>query len=245
MKSAKVSIVVPIYNVQDYIKECLDSLINQSLKDIEIICVDNCSQDNSVNIIQGEYLKDSRIIIIKNEKNMGMPFSRNTGLKNAHGKYVAFVDADDLCEITMFEKLYKMAEKLNADITTCSVYRFGGNVENKELHRNLDWYKEVKEAVPITERPQQLLEPAGWCKLFNRKFIESIDFKFTEGSLSCEDVPCITKAFLAASRIAFVHEALYYYRFRESGNLTASMGRKHIDDYLWGYGQTKRNYERV
>ena len=234
-----VSIVVPVYNVEKYLHECLDSLVNQTLENIEIICVDNQSQDKSVKIIENDYLSDFRVKLIINEKNMGMPVSRNIGMANARGKYIAFVDSDDICDLTMFEKLFKMAEKTEADITTCSVYQFLGSLENRHIHRNLEWYKEVEQAVPITERPQQLIEPAGWCKLFKRKFIQSIDFQFTPNSVSCEDVPCITRAFMATQKIAFVQEALYFYRFRQDGNLTASMGRRHIDDYIWAMNQVK------
>lgn len=240
MKNVLVSIVVPVYNVEKYIKECMDSLINQTLEDIEIICVDNCSDDESVNILQKNYLDDKRVRLIVNDKNMGMPVSRNVGLKKAVGKYVAFVDSDDICDETMFEKLYNMAEKTSADITTCSVYQFWMNVEHKWIHRDLAWYEETEEAVPITKRPQQLLEPAGWCKLYRRDFVNSIDFEFVPGSVSCEDIPCFTEAFLSTNKIAFVHEALYYYRAREDGNLTASMNRKHIDHYNWSMNKQQQ-----
>lgn len=230
-----VSIIVPVYNVAPYLRECLDSLLNQTLKNIEIICINNGSTDKSAEIIAEYQARDQRIVLIDLKENVGMPRARNLGMTEVRGKYFAFVDSDDICDLTMYEKLYQKAESLFADITTCSVWVFFDTIENRRIHRPLEWYCNSDQALPLSARPQQLLEPAGWCKLFRTEYIRGLDyFEFRPNVLSWEDVPCITSAFIQTDRIATVQEALYFYRQRSNGNLTASMDRRHIDDFISG-----------
>lgn len=230
-----VSVVIPVYNVAPYLRECLDSLLNQTLQNIEIICVNNGSTDDSGEILREYQSKDPRLVLIELEKNVGMPRARNLGMAEVRGKYFAFVDSDDICDLTMYEKLYQKAESLSADITTCSVWVFFDTLENRYIHRPLEWYGDSDRALPLSARPQQLMEPAGWCKLFRTEYIRNLDyFEFRPDVLSWEDVPCITSAFVQTDRIATVQEALYFYRQRSSGNLTASMDRRHIDDFISG-----------
>lgn len=234
-KRPDISIVVPVYNVAPYLRECLDSLLNQTMENIEIICINNGSTDESPKIITEYQARDQRIVRIDLKENVGMPCARNLGMSEVRGKYFAFVDSDDVCDLTMYEKLYQKAESLSADITTCSVWAFFGTTENRRIHRPLEWYGNSDQALPLSARPQQLLEPAGWCKLFRTEFIQGLDyFEFRPNVLSWEDVPCITSAFIQTDRIATVQEALYFYRQRSSGNLTASMDRRHIDDFVSG-----------
>lgn len=228
----KVSIIVPVYNVENYVQECIDSLVNQTLKDLQIILIDNGSVDKSSSIIESYARNDSRIEIVKFEKNQGMPNARNAGLKKASGEYVAFVDSDDLCDITMFEKMYRQAKKYNADAITCNVIRFSESTAEGFDHHPNAWYCECDKVMPITCFPEQFMEQAAWAKLIRRKYLEKIDYKFTPGSLCCEDVPAATKIFLNTKRICTLNEGLYYYRDRP-GSLSQSMHRKHIDDFIW------------
>ena len=115
LNNMKISIIVPVYNVEKYLERCLDSLINQTLKDIEIICINDGSTDNSSEILKEYAKKDSRIIII-NQNNQGISVARNNGMNKAKGKYIGFVDSDDWVDLDFFEKLYKAAEKHNAQI---------------------------------------------------------------------------------------------------------------------------------
>ena len=112
----KVSVIIPVYNVEDYLKECLDSVLSQTLKDIEVICVDDCSTDDSLKILQEYANNDDRIKIIKNEKNSGQGFSRNEGIKKATGEYIGFVDSDDFIDLNLFEISFKKAKKLDLDV---------------------------------------------------------------------------------------------------------------------------------
>ena len=103
----KVSVIVPVYNVESYLEECLESLVNQTLKDIEIICINDASTDNSLQILKEYKKKYSKLIqIIDLKKNVGLGYARNNGLDKAQGEYIAFVDSDDYVDVTMCEKTY-------------------------------------------------------------------------------------------------------------------------------------------
>jgi len=118
----RISIIIPIYNVNKYLRECLDSIINQTLKTIEIICVNDGSTDNSLEIIK-EYIYDNRIIII-NKNNSGYGDSMNQGLNIASGEYIGIVESDDFIDINMFENLYKITKKGDIDIIRSNFYLF-------------------------------------------------------------------------------------------------------------------------
>ena len=113
----KVSVIVPVYNVDLYLVECLDSIINQTLKEIEIICVDDCSTDNSYMILEEYSKKDSRIKLIKHKENRGLGPARNTGIENATGEYISFIDSDDYVSLDFLENLYSTAKKFDLDIS--------------------------------------------------------------------------------------------------------------------------------
>ncbi len=120
MFEPKVSVVLPVYNVAAYLPKCLESLLNQTLKEIEIICVNDCSPDNSLEILKQYAAKDNRIKII-DQTNTGPGVARNNGIKAATGEYVGFVDPDDWAEPEMFAKMYTAAIEQNADIVECGV----------------------------------------------------------------------------------------------------------------------------
>ncbi|MEQ9565662.1 MAG: glycosyltransferase family 2 protein, partial [Pseudomonadales bacterium] len=120
MNKPKVSVVVPVYNVSDYVARCLDSLIDQTLNKIEIIVVNDASPDPEDEKICLAYAeKDSRIKYIKHDQNLGLGGARNTGIKHATAKYIGFVDSDDWVETDMFEKLHQAIKKSKADISQC------------------------------------------------------------------------------------------------------------------------------
>ena len=112
---AKISVVVPVYNVEKYLKECINSIINQTLEDIEIICVNDGSTDSSLEILNDYAKKDSRIIVI-NKSNSGYGHTMNMGLNAASGEYIGIIESDDFADKNMFEDLYKLAKEYDADI---------------------------------------------------------------------------------------------------------------------------------
>ena len=131
MNDVKVSIIVPVYNVEKYLRQCVDSIVNQSLKEIEIICINDGSTDNSLQILEGYAQRDKRIKII-NKRNEGLSTARNTGMEYATGEYIGFVDSDDFINEKMYENLYKNAKSNKSDIVMCPAYVFDNN--NPELN---------------------------------------------------------------------------------------------------------------
>ena len=121
-----ISIVIPVYNIEKYLKECLDSLVNQTFKDFEVICVNDGSKDKSLDILNEYAKKDSRFIVVTQE-NGGSGSARNNGLSRARGKYVQFLDGDDYFEPELLEKLYNLAEKYQANISVCSSRKVDDN----------------------------------------------------------------------------------------------------------------------
>lgn len=120
MEGIKVSVIVPVYNVEEYVAECIESILNQSLKEIEIIIVDDCSTDNSYHICR-KYETDNpdKIRLFRHEKNLGLPSARNTGLKHAKGDYIGFVDSDDFIGPDRFKDLFETAMNHDSDIVFC------------------------------------------------------------------------------------------------------------------------------
>lgn len=115
----KISVIIPVYNVEQYLPQCLDSLKNQILSDLEFICINDGSVDGSLDILQAYAAEDHRFVII-NQKNRGQGYARNKGLEAASGEYIGFVDPDDWVEPDMYEQMYNLAEKYNADTVECN-----------------------------------------------------------------------------------------------------------------------------
>ena len=127
MYPVKISVVIPVYNVEKYLQQCLDSIVNQTLEEIEIICVNDCSTDNSSKILEEYSAKDERIRIISKEKNEGPGPARNRGMEDLNGDYVSFIDSDDfIIQNTAYEKLYEFALKNHADMVSGNIklYRY-------------------------------------------------------------------------------------------------------------------------
>ena len=136
MSNPKISVILPVYNVEKYLGECLDSIINQTLKDIEVICVNDGSTDNSLSILKEYASKDTRIKIIDKE-NEGQGYARKVGLENAIGKYILFCDSDDYyADLTAFEELYNYIEKVNVDVVLFESIRYS---------KTRGFYKDIKD----------------------------------------------------------------------------------------------------
>ena len=182
--SAKISVIIPVYNVEKYLRFCLDKVINQTLKDIEIICVNDGSTDNSLNILKEYQQKDERIKIIDRE-NKGLSATRNDGMRLATGEYIAFLDSDDYVDLDFCEKMYKAAMENNCDIACCNIIRF-----NEKSKKAMVKHNKVK----VEKRPRNKYKLAKipehnyvWNKIYNRKKIIALDLFFEEG-VSYEDV---------------------------------------------------------
>ena len=189
----KVSVILPIYNVAKYLRKCLDSVINQTLKDIEIICINDCSADNCENIILEYAKKDGRIKIINNEKNYGIGFSRNIGINESSGEYISFIDADDYIEKDYIEILYNTAIKNKADIVFTNninivrdkiikpYYHNRINIWKKKFKKNETWKEGISDFnvnTPEKENTPEYPLVSTVNKIFKKDFIEKNNLKF-------------------------------------------------------------------
>lgn len=208
----KVSILVPVYNVEKYLRECLDSLINQTLYDIEIICINDGSTDNSLKILNEYEKKDKRIKII-NKQNTGYGASMNIGLDNAQSEYIGIVESDDFVENTMFEDLYALAGKNNLDIIKSDFYFYTG--KNKQSrHAGRIKKKNTGKILSIKDDVFMLKTmPSIWSAVYRKEFLKENDIHFLETpGASYQDTSFSFKTLAAAKRLMFTNKAYYYYR---------------------------------
>ena len=222
MSNIKVSVIVPVFNVEAYLNESLDSILNQTLNDIEIICINDGSTDNSLNILETYAKKDKRIKIIS-KKNEGQGVARNVGLDDAQGEYISFVDSDDFIKKDMLEKLYNKAENNNLDLVMCKVSSFDN--ETHEVNDNLWYYslkcfdgfkKEVFNNLD-TKKFTDSISVTPYNKLYKRSFIEKNNIRFPDKYIF-EDEVFFYNVYLKAKRISLVDENLYYYRTNRKGS---------------------------
>ncbi len=210
-----VSIIVPVYNVEDYIEKCLDSLVNQTLEQLEVIIVDDGSTDKTSSIVdqyQKEYPLKFRVIHKKNE---GVSIARNIGLEKATGEYIGFLDSDDWVNYDMYEKLYKKAIEVNADIVACDTLAI--YPDKKVL---------IKSHIEETSKVHDLMLNAYaviWNKIYKREIISEIKFK--EGMNFCEDVQFLYMIYPRIKKIGVIHENLHNY-LQRTGSLTYTYNEK-------------------
>ena len=216
MKSVKpvVSILVPVYNVSKYLRQCLDSLVNQTLKEIEIICVNDGSMDCSAEILK-EYSETDERVKIVNKQNGGLPSARNAGLDVAQGKYVGFVDGDDYVDTDMYRRMYNAARINEADIVVCGGHPF------PDEDKAPAWLKDTLSPRDITYRTggtealftERGAKPFLWRNLVRMELIEKNKFRLDESIVVGEDQAFQFKIFPAAQRVCFISDKLYYYRY--------------------------------
>ncbi len=212
MKDRKVSIIVPVYNSEKFLDKCLNSLMAQTLKEIEIICVNDGSTDNSLKILQNYAQKDERVKIISQE-NKGLSAARNTALKTAIGKYIGFLDSDDFFASDFLEKLYFSAEKENADVAVSNIIRI-----NKEKKENMLIYDKEKIAEKTDDIFKLLTIPKNCyvCnRIYRRDFILNNCLYFKEGVVF-EDIIWSTVMASKAKKAVSVIGANYYYVYNEN-----------------------------
>lgn len=238
----KISVVIPVYNVEKYLKKCLDSVINQTLKDIEIIIVNDGSPDNSQAIID-EYAKKDRRIIPLIQENGRQGKARNTGLKHAKGEYISFIDSDDYIEIDMLEKMYDNAKLENSDVVICSFYKHYGKKKNHiSINDNL-----ILDT--ISNNNPKLFNTFGPCsKIYKRDLLIKNNIKFME-KVYYEDVSFTLKVLTLAKKISFVNEPLYNYIIREGSTMNSNNAIRNLDiiiafDDVIEYFENKKIYNK-
>lgn len=220
----KVSVIVPVYNVEKYLKRCLDSLVHQTLDNIEIIVVNDGTKDQSQDIIDSfvEKYPDKIISLIK--ENGGLSDARNYGIPYAQGEYIGFVDSDDYTDLTMFEKLYKKGKSDNADIVVCGYY--GINETNnsfKEFQKgNMNEFGKS-----LRENPKLLYlnSTYAWNKIYRKELFDNTGILYPKGVLF-EDMAVTWSLFPHANKISKVDESLYFYILKREGAITATYSDK-------------------
>ena len=226
----KVSVIIPVYNAEKYLRQCLDSVLSQSLKEIEIICVDDGSADKSRDILREYATADERLKIMTQE-NRGPGAARNSGMEAAAGRYIMFLDADDWFEPDMLSDLYETAERNSADITVCKAERFdnrtGKTLDSAWMLKEEYLPGEAFSPEEIAEHLFQFTYGQVWDKLFYRKFLVEKELRFPE-MWAAEDTAFAYKGLLQAERICVLPEVKVHYRVNVNGSVSNSFV-KHPD----------------
>lgn len=241
----KVSIIVPVYNVGKLGKRCVESLINQSIKDIEIIIVNDGSLDDSENYIL-PYLGDSRIKYIKNEVNSGLGNARNKAISYCSGEYIAFVDSDDWVDLDLYKVMIDRANDTFSDIVICGVQNEHENyicsMERYMYRYPNDLSKDT--AIRLLSRSESnnyMISPVVWNKIYKRGLLLDNNIKFLDNSY-WEDNLFTFQIFTKANKFSIVSDVSYHYYQREM-SITNTFSKKHIDDLIVAYKVLKSYLE--
>lgn len=202
----KVSVVIPVYNGEGYIKRCLDSLIEQTLDSVEVIIVNDGSKDNTLSLLQQYQERYPNLFKVFTVVNGGQGIARNFGAKQAKGKYLCFIDSDDYVHPEMLQKLYDSAENNQSDLVICSYYRV--NEQGDILYSEMDKVRNIK--INMNTSP--------WNKLFLKEKWDKYEIKFSEG-LWYEDLEATLTYLLISENISYLKEPLYYYVQRENSSI--------------------------
>lgn len=248
MTQIKVTIVIPVYNVAKYLRAALRSIVNQTLQDIEIICINDGSTDESLEILNEFAQNDSRFIII-NKENEGSGVARNIGISKAKGKYIAFFDADDIIKPEMYETMYNQAEELNSDIVICDYAKC--NEINYTVSKPCMFVKlkDIGCFETVFVEPKQnidkqiiynnlLISPCYiWNQFYKADFIKKNKIAFSDLKVY-QDTIFNLKAQILAQNVSYINNCLYFYRCRmDSTSAVASEyiyfnSLKEIEDFI-------------
>lgn len=238
----KVSVIMPIYNAYDYLRPAIDSVLDQTLGEIELICIDDGSTDDSFELIK-EYQKSDERIRIVTETNAGPALARNNGIKRARGEYLAFLDADDFFEPTLLEKLYLEAKEKDLDIVISEYDIYNSRKATFEAAQPSE-HEEIFENGEVTSkrlRPDRIFlstNGAAWNKLFRRSFVIDKQLHFLQDVKMYEDVYFVVSALSLAERVAKVFEVLVHHRIYTDQS-RAKMFRKYYSQIPVAYSHMK------
>ena len=224
-ETPKLSIIVPAYNTEKYVTKCLLSLLNQTLKEIEIIVINDGSYDDTEKIISLFANKDPRIVLI-NQNNEMQGAARNNGMKIAHGEYIGFVDSDDWVDLDYFEKLYTAVKKYDSDIGLATNVRIGNGKTKKRLNIEHETFAQsIQEKFDINK---QWKDGCPTNKIYRREFLAEHSISFPKG-VFCEDKLFTTQAIYYANGVAAVPNVYYYY-YRNPNSTVNTKSKKHKRD---------------
>lgn len=206
----KISIVVAVYNAEKYLPRCLDALVNQTLKEIEILCVDDGSTDSAPQIVDQYAEKYPEKIKAFHKENGGEFTTRNYGLERATGEYVTFVDNDDWVEKDWAEKLYNAAKSNDADLAVCGFERIDLET-NKVVAKDMTGYGTCVKEIVNNDDYMVFINPAPWNKIYKREKVKDLRFLNFRGF---NDMIFLTSSFTKIDKIAFIPDVLYHYYLR-------------------------------
>ena len=206
----KISIIAPVYNVEDYIKRCIDSVLSQSFKDWELILVDDCGTDNSMDIVKEYASQDKRIKFIESNENVGPMLAREKGYKSSIGEYIAFIDSDDTLPSTALEALYKAAIKTNADIVVGESVQISFNGDST-MYLPLKEYRKWERKEVLLHMLERTFPHTLWGKLIKGEMVRDNDVKSYYGLTNAEDAYLFYQIVNKSGSIYTIHDTVYYY----------------------------------
>lgn len=230
MKMPEISIIIPVYNAEKYLNMTLNSVLSQTFVDFEVICINDGSTDKSWKILQEFSKKDNRIKIYTQE-NSGGSIARNNGLEKARGKYIAFLDNDDIYHPQYLEILYKNIKETDADVSCCSYIRFEGDndyiFENKLEKDNTQWISKQ----PFIDKFQKKkkIESLMWTKLYKSELLNNI--KFSPLLPAINDMLFNIEVLLSASKVVVSKQKLIAYRIINTSQTMQKLSFKRLDEY--------------
>ena len=252
-QQVKVSVIVPVYNVETYLPECMDSLIHQTLKEIEIICVNDGSTDRSLELLEIYAAKDARIRVI-NKKNSGYGHTMNVGIDAASGLYIGIAEPDDYVQTGMYERLYELARPWNLDIIKADFYRFEGKGDAKKfeyhaLSKNPAYYRKVINPRQHVEIFRFIMNT--WTGIYRSDFLRKHQIRHNETpGASFQDNGFWFQSFCWAKRVYFLDEPYYMYRKDNPGSSVHSRQKvysaceeyEYIHKFLDAHPDLKKKY---
>ena len=222
-EAPKVSVIIPVYNTEQYLRQCLDSVVNQTLREIEIICVDDGSTDGSPSILQEYGKRDGRVLVLRQEQK-GAGAARNQGLKAAKGEYLSFLDADDFFEETAVEEMYREIRKEDSDICICNARQYDTRTGTYKMPKYYLNKKYLPSQIPFSAEtvPEYIFNittNVAWNKMYKKEFVEREGLRF-ETVQRANDQFFVMLSLAKAKKIAATDEMLINYRINNSQSLT-------------------------
>lgn len=252
----KISVIVPIYNVEKYLERCLESIVNQTIKELEIILINDGSNDGSYQIACTYASKDSRVTLLVNEKNIGQGLSRQKGLVHAKGEYVTFVDSDDFIELDMYENLYRKAKEKDYDVVGSDftyVFQDGKRITNAICREKIEKLNNTYILDRLLSSEQNNFIPNSLCnKIYKLEFIKENKIEIlSERFLFLEDLVFNINFFACRPTVAWIPQSYYNYMLRKGSTMYSyrshfvdryKMMNREISTILWRQGINEDKY---
>jgi len=238
VKTPKVSVIIPVYNTEKYLEEAINSIINQTLQEIEIIVVNDASTDNSGKILEEFAQKDSRIKVLTHEKNKGLSEARNTGIKEICGEYLYFFDSDDILELDCLELCYNKSSTENLDFLFFDAFTFYDEKDKPKqkllnYQRTTDLVSKIYSGIEILEillKKKAYKDPV-WLSFIKTSYLNFLNLSFIPG-IYHEDVLFSLQLYIEAQRVGFISRSFFHRRMR-GNSIMGKLSVKNIDDMLF------------